>query len=242
LQTSSNFFNSQTLLITLLIPFHIYIVLSYPLQLPVFLFLFIFLNIYLSIVTDYKHLLSRSHFKFIFFGILVLLFYNIIYQLKKSKTFNDEMNEIQKSNSIGYTKEALKMSIKLRKDNPKMYESNYLLGNCFYQSNKIDTSIIHLENNHIFTCSYEYHLLLGKCYEQKNNLKKAILNYKNALFIIPHKFETRYQLMNLYYKNSIIDSALYYANEILTFPIKINSSLQQYYNNEASKLLNSKNK
>ncbi len=237
LQTSSNFFNNQTLITAIIIPFHIYIALSYPLHLPIFLSLFIFLNFRLLLITHCKFLLLKFPYKLILNGILVLLFYNIIYQIEKSKNFNNKMNEIQNSNSIGYTSEALQMALELKKDNPKMYESNFLLGNCFYQANKKDTAIIHLENNHRVTCSYEYHLLLGKCYAQVNNLEKAIENYKFALNIIPHKFETRYQLMIIYSKHNLTDSALYFANEILSYPIKIKSPLQNFYMTEANKII-----
>ena len=63
----------------------------------------------------------------------------------------------------------------------------------------------------------------GDCYTQLGDYTDAEKAYLNAIYMVPHRFTSRYSLFNLYLQTHQTNKARWIGNSILTLPIKIPS-------------------
>lgn len=85
--------------------------------------------------------------------------------------------------------------------------------------------------------SYNDLLLNGEICEQLSMQDTAVQYYKNASFLLPHRFLPLYRLMHLYAKNGDLFDARPVAQEILAKPVKIESYEVYVFRKEARSLL-----
>jgi hypothetical protein len=183
------------LIISLLISFSVYVLFSYPLQIKSLLAMYIFLFLFL-LLYDFKNLFTVG-----------------IYIIKEVK-FNKKQLLIKDLISSGYSTKAYNEAKDLQNECPNLYIPNLFLAQSLLQINKTNACIKLLEDKHKTICSYEFHILLGNIYQELGNIEKTKANYYDACYLVPHKLEPKYLLMQLYDREKNRDSAIYFANKI----------------------------
>ena len=71
--------------------------------------------------------------------------------------------------------------------------------------------------------SNHLYMRLGNAYLRTGNYQKAEETYQMSIFMVPNRFQSRYQLYKLYKQTKQYQKALACANSILALPVKIPS-------------------
>ncbi len=216
----------------LLIPFHLFILFSYPLQINTVLTIYIFL--YCCFISE-LYFYNNKYF-IITVALICSFIFSIILlnEIENKKIETNVFNDV----SSGFLNDAFKKIQKLNLSN-KTNTSILLQASILNSLNKTNESISFLERNHTDFCSYAYHINLGSYYYEQNLLNQSCKNYKDAMYLVPHKIEPLYNLMNIYIKEQNNDSAIYFATKILERKPKIESNLSNFYKENANKFLKS---
>lgn len=168
-----------------------------------------------------------------FFGIIiVVLFFG--YRLWLQYSFKQIFQASEYEWKIGNKEAALKIFSNIPDDiivttHPYAITKAYW----FWQMNNVNNAIKLLESHHKFHCNQRNHTLLGRWYMETGDFPSAETHMLFALHITPHLLESRFDLMKLYDKWGKREIALYWANELINYPIKINSEKAIFLKNEA---------
>jgi len=76
-----------------------------------------------------------------------------------------------------------------------------------------------------YSSKYVIYTRLGECYEKLENFDKAEEAFLRSCYLVPNLFYPKYRLMMLYLDHNNFNAATYYANKILSMPIKIKSKV-----------------
>jgi tetratricopeptide (TPR) repeat protein len=110
-------------------------------------------------------------------------------------------------------------------------------GSILYKSEKYRQCVNHFEEKGFLCLTTDQFLMLGECYEKLNNFQKAEENYKDASFLIPHKFVPKYHLFKIYQTMQQPDKAYQEALEIRKMKIKIYSESVKDIKTEVNKYI-----
>lgn len=69
------------------------------------------------------------------------------------------------------------------------------------------------------------HTLLGRWFIEAGELSLAEIHLKTALYISPHFLESRMDLIYLYHNKGDFQSAAYWAQQLIDYPIKVPNPL-----------------
>ncbi len=148
-------------------------------------------------------------------GIFILIFEQKIENYKISKV-EQLINEGQKNNAETKIKE-----------NFKIPEDKYitpLYANLEYVRGNVKNAIHLLIAHHQYQCNSAFHSLLGQWFLEINDSTQAENNFLDAFYIVPGKLSSRYDLMAFYAHYGNLEKARYWANDLITFPIKIENA------------------
>jgi hypothetical protein len=223
--------------IAMLLPFYVFIFLSYPLHQPLLCSIFILLHL---LFLRYYYL-RYSALVIKYAGWLVIVTFFCGSGHSQYKQYKADQNETQGLEywRAGYHTKAL----------AQLQES--AAGTVWSASGVIQTALWlqlsgrnyealrFLHENHATACSYQYHLALADCYKERGAYMSAEAEYLNALHLVPHKFEARHRLLLLFLAQKKKDKIAYWAKSIVTQPVKV--SCEQYNSYLADALRSLKN-
>ncbi len=216
------------LFLLLLLPFHVFAIFNCPLQIK--FTGFIYIAIYFCFIAT---VLVSNFFlqKLVQISVLAFLFSFVIVEQHQLNI----IHQMHTAFKLGYFSES---SNRYNKLNMRYQLSEILFkADLLNQQNSVDSAIALLSNNHNSSCSYNYHLQLAKYYTELKKDSLAIENLIYAQYLVPHKFEPLYHLMNIYKVAKNTKLAEFYADAILKKRVKIYNQQYYFYLNEAKKVL-----
>jgi hypothetical protein len=225
--------------VILIIPFYIFVLASYPLQVPIFAAVFIIFH--LPLLSYYLRVFRFKRFyiviQIMLTSIAMVFVILVAINIANSKKSNNKLNGTIKIWDAGFHNKSLQQLNSLENklgDKQKFiyYKALYL----HLSGNSKDASNFLLAN-HTKGCSYDFHILSGDVFKEIKYSSMAISEYQNALYLVPHKLESRYKLMQIYNYIQKNDSASFYAKDILMTPIKVNNVRANFYQLKARELV-----
>lgn len=81
--------------------------------------------------------------------------------------------------------------------------------------------------------SNEVFLLAARVYAEMGNFPAAEMNYKTALYMVPNRMGSRYELMHFYFQSGDSARARYWAHSIAHMTVKVESEKTEMMKNEA---------
>lgn len=165
-----------------------------------------------------KHWFLLSSKALCFAGLFYLCFYgyNKIMLLKKSK----EAFQLSQS---GFKNESLSAYSSLQKSFAKDETFLYAYAKQLYNSNRLaEAKNVLAEAKQYYTENELYKLSAAINYEQ-GNFKEAEKDYLMAMYMVPNRMISRYELYNFYLSIKDTTKAIRWAQSILSMPVKIPS-------------------
>jgi hypothetical protein len=96
--------------------------------------------------------------------------------------------------------------------------------------------------HHQYHCNQRIHETLGKWHVEKMNWPKASQELHTSLYITPHRLTARALLADMYTQMNRMDSARYWWQQLIAYPIKVPSTEANRLKRQAAMaLINSKN-
>lgn len=120
------------------------------------------------------------------------------------------------------------------------YNNQYFLnGYCTYLLNeqKPNKVLTITKENRIYFNQYNYKLTLGNAYFMKGKLDSSKSYFLQAHYLIPNRFIPLHNLLNIAILSNDKISAIHYAEEIISMPVKVPSARVNKIRNEAELFL-----
>lgn len=146
----------------------------------------------------------------------VVLVFVINFYLKKQQL--SKLNELA---SEGYKSKTLSLCAKLSDKMVKDYGFTIFYLNLLYETGRFQDAVKWFEEFHKYHCNQRSHLTVAMCYEESGDFTLAEHHYLLNLYITPHLLKSRDYLMDFYDRRGNIEKAIFWANEILSYPSKI---------------------
>ena len=199
---------------------------SYPLQVPVtFFFFLICLSIHLYYSYAIRGAYNNKYFRralYTTIGFITLIstaYFFLVYQYKlKSKAAFELSRD-------GFKDEADSMFKKLMHYPFADYNMHYNYAYMLYFKNEISDALLQINKSLDLAYSAEGVKLKADILWELNNVKEAEFFYKQAVYITPGRMLPKFNLLQFYIKTKQMMYAKYWANDILTMPIKIPSEM-----------------
>lgn len=222
-----------------LLPYYIFIPFSYPLQLPLLAFCFIILHLpllfYFSRVNG--HVKFARAVRLLLIILAPVFTVAFIIQSQSNGLYQSKMNKAIDTWGAGFHNDALGQLEKLDEQLCRDKKFIYHKAKYMHLSDRNNKAVLFLSAHHEHGCGYDYHILSGDVYNELGALLHAANEYKNALYLVPQKLESRYKLMQLYNNMGKKDSAIYYARQLLNTRLKTYNPKSEYYKNAATSIL-----
>lgn len=151
--------------------------------------------------------------------------YNKFLLFKKSKQAFD-------LSQSGYKKEALHTYTVLNQSNIKSGPVTYSYAKQLYHMNKLPDAKKTIEKaKHLYTDNDVYKLSAAIEFET-GNLQEAEKDYLTAVYMVPNRMRSRYELLNFYLSINDTVNARAWAKSILEMPVKIPSEVTERLQNQ----------
>ncbi len=164
-------------------------------------------------------------------SILCIFYCFTIFQYKKESKAAFELS------NIGYKNEADSIYNKLENTNFADYNTKYNYVFMLYMRNDLPKALIKINEALQLAYSLDAVKLKADILMEQNKYIEAEKCYTQAVYIVPNKMQTKYNLMQFYIKTKQIPKAKYWANVILTMPIKVPSPTINYLLNSTKKAM-----
>lgn len=106
-----------------------------------------------------------------------------------------------------------------------------------YETGRLEEALKWFDIFHPYHCNQKAHGFVGKIYLERGDSKRAEEHLYNSLYITPHLLQSRMDLVEFYNQQGDKLRARYWANEVINFPPKINSSKAIYLKQQAEKYI-----
>lgn len=177
----------------------------------------------LAVVIHYSHLFSLKQLLSTTF-VLALIVLNSTYgnEIIYRKEYQ-VMNQAKEFLNAGYIKESVKLfrSVYPTLQHDPIFLNEYvvslLTARKYAEAEQILLILIKTENN-----SFNYDKL-AQCYFYNGNFKAAESNYLKAIYRVPNRFTSRFNLYNFYRSINHLPAANAIRNQILKLPVKVES-------------------
>jgi tetratricopeptide (TPR) repeat protein len=138
--------------------------------------------------------------------------------------------------SSGYSQKAIALLLPLQ--NNEYAAQNYaaLLAGLYHQSGQTAKAIAVIETMHQRVCTHELHQLLGNYYLELHHPASGRQHYFTCLYIKPGLLQSRLNAAQFYKATGKFDSALFWAKDLLSYPVKINSPATEAMRRQAIKI------
>ncbi len=123
----------------------------------------------------------------------------------------------------GFKTEALETYSTLNQSYIKSGPAMFAYAKQLYNANKLSEAGMVIEETKRFYTDNELYKLSAAIEYELGNLKKAEEDYKTALYMVPNRMRSRYELMNFYFAVKDTAKAIYWGQSILNMPVKIPS-------------------
>jgi hypothetical protein len=220
-------FSAPHVFLALLIPFITGLFLSYPLHQPVGLFVF-YLLFCLLIATDCRWGRFANAGRWLAAGVSCFTLLLIIIRQMQLRHYKTAFNEAVLTANSGYTQKAITLLLPLQHN--RFAAQNYaaLLSGLYHQTGQTTKAITVIEGMHQRVCTHELHQLLGNYYLDMHHPASARQHYFTCLYIKPGLLQSRLNVAQFYKAAGQPDSALFWAHDLLRYPVKINNSEAQH--------------
>lgn len=223
-----------------LLPFYIFMPLSYPLQMPYLEFCFIILHLplllfFISTGRPGRETVIIQRTLLACAAVFSVLFAR---QMQLKMNYENRMNKAIEVWDAGFHTAALNRLVELKEQLNHDKRFIFYLSKYMHLNGRNKEATAFLTTHHEYGCGYDYHILLGDAYNEMADMPLAAGEYTRALFLVPHKLESRYKLMELYRHVGKTDSAIYFANQLLTVKIKADNPRSRFYISAAHTVLN----
>jgi hypothetical protein len=224
------------IVIALLIPFITGLFLSYPLHQPVGLFVFCLLFC-LLVATDRRWGRFAKAGRWLAAGVICFTLLLIVNRQMQLRHYKNVFNEAVLTANSGYTQKAIALLLPLQHN--RFVAQNYaaLLAGLYHQTGQTTKAIAVIESMHQRICTHELHQLLGNYYLALQKPASARQHYFTCLYIKPGLLQSRLNVAQFYKAAGKPDSALFWANDLLRYPIKVNSPATEAIRRQAKLLL-----
>ena len=198
---------------------------SYPMQIWQLQFLalvFIGIIIFLPLVTDSLSLTKKIVTILIrtTYILLSCFFLFSTISLLKRKRMAKNAFELARA---GYRTKAIEEYKKLSSFYPVNGANNLLLAEQLYYSNKLDEALIALQETKKYYVDHKVYKLQAQIENELGKYADAEKSYLRAIYMVPNRMGSRFDLMNFYISRADTLNAVNWANSILKMPVKVPS-------------------
>jgi O-antigen polymerase len=198
---------------------------SYPLQHPATLFLF---AVYVTIHVYFSYTLKPTY-NFLFFknivrGIILISTISFAYYSSKVYQYKKLSKQAMELTSSGYKNKALAIYAEL-KDYPfQDYNVLYNEAVVWHQKKDLKKALQVLSNCEKINIDDNILKLKAEIYNELGNYSEAEKNYLLAVYMIPNRMQSKYNIMQFYKQQHQLTKATEWAHTILKMPIKVPSA------------------
>ncbi|MDQ3844385.1 MAG: O-antigen ligase family protein, partial [Bacteroidota bacterium] len=124
---------------------------------------------------------------------------------------------------IGYRKKAVTFYKPLVYSYIKDGNTLYFYARDLYHSNELEKANLMLRKARKYFCTNEVYRLSASTAFELHNIQEAENLYKTALYMVPNRMVSRYDLLNFYSAMKDTTNAMYWATSIVTMEVKVPS-------------------
>jgi tetratricopeptide (TPR) repeat protein len=121
----------------------------------------------------------------------------------------------------GYKIEGIKKYKQLVMKYPKTGYNWFLYARQLYYSNRLPEALESLNECRKYYVDNSVYKLKADIEYELNNYKTAEKNYLRAIYMVPNRMGSRFDLLNFYIARKDTTNAIYWANSILNMPVKV---------------------
>jgi tetratricopeptide (TPR) repeat protein len=198
---------------------------SYPFQiLPIQFTAIIFIGIILffpdrPVSKNRKDRILADVMRIIFIPFSVFFFYQGIFQLR-SMNWENRAFHLYMTGKKAY---ALKLYRELAISHYAYGYYKYLYAEQCYYMNQLERADSVLNEAQKTYVANQVYSLKARIFSEKGNLKEAEKSYLKAIYMVPNRMTSRYEIVNFYLENKDTINALRWANSIREMPVKVSS-------------------
>lgn len=151
----------------------------------------------------------------------------IFFQAVQDYHIHQHSKEAFELSQSGFKKEAAFVYAQLEKDYPGEFNFLYPYAQLLYYQNRLmEAQIVVAKAKRLFTDN-DLYKLSGTIEYELGNYKQAEKDFKTALYMVPNRMRSRFELFNFYLNRKDTTQAKQWGNSILTMPVKIPSETTQ---------------
>lgn len=169
----------------------------------------------------------------------VIIFSLFLYSGVKYLRFKRQVSELNILLKEGRRTEAYQLGINLEEYGKKSHVFSSLYLELLFDTHRLKESIKWFEKCHAYHCNNKAHTVIAKCYSELGDSANAEKHFLISLYIKPHLLQSRVDLMNFYSSHGNKKTAIYWASEVLKYPIKVKNIKAEVLRNEARRFLQS---
>lgn len=125
---------------------------------------------------------------------------------------------------LGYKQESLNQLRQLTHQWPKDGHILYLYARELYMAGKADSALVYLQQSTRYINTLENCRLFARIFDENGDTANAERYYLQAVYMVPNRFESRYDLVRFYVKVYDMPRATYWACSVLKLPVKVASA------------------
>jgi O-antigen ligase len=113
----------------------------------------------------------------------------------------------------------------------------YMYAQELYSSNKVSLAAQVLNNAKKYYCSNNVYKLSAQIEQELQHYARAEEDYKTAVYMVPNRMVSRYDLLNFYIEKKDTGNIIYWSNSITNMPVKIPSKITSGIKKKAAEVL-----
>lgn len=172
---------------------------------------------------------------FLFFGLMAISL--VLLPGARYLRYKKQYSEFNSLLTEGRRTEAYQAGTKIKDYGKQSHAFCSVYLKLLFDTHRIPETIEWFEISHACHCSNEVHTIIGKCYDEMGDSANAEKHFLTSLFIKPHLLQSRIDLMNFYSSHGNERKAVYWASEVLKYPIKVKNIKAEMLRKEAQKKL-----
>ncbi len=168
----------------------------------------------------------------------IFLLLVIFFIISSARTLQRKLaaKSIFKLSMAGYKKEAIEGYETLSKKYPKHGDIMYLYAEQLYYSNRLPEALSAINKARKYYVDNKVYGLKAKIEDESGQKKEAEASYLRAIYMVPNRMASRFDLLNFYLSQKDTLKAIYWANSILNMPVKVPSGRTEIMLNETGEI------
>ncbi len=136
----------------------------------------------------------------------------------------------------GYKKQAVKDYEAIIKKHPKHGDIIYLYAEQLYYANRLPEALSTINKAKRYYVNNKVYKLKAKIEDELGLKNEAEASYLRAIYMVPNRMASRFDLLNFYLSQKDTLKAIYWANSILNMPVKVPSERTEIMLNETGEI------